>query len=200
MREREAVPLRASRCRGTAGALVLAFALALGHAHVSPAQDTTASSDTDLASARARLATYRLTVPVQGVRREALRDSFREARGGSAHEALDIPAPRGTPVIAAGDGRIVKLFHSRAGGLTVYQFDPRQEFAYYYAHLDRYAEDLHEGMEVTQGRLLGNVGTTGNAPPDAPHLHFAIFRLGPGRQWWKGTPLDPFGLLNDPVR
>jgi len=120
-------------------------------------------------------------------------------RATGSHEALDIAAPRGTPVRAVDDGRIAKLFRSVPGGITVYQFDPSARFAYYYAHLDRYADDLREGATVRAGDVIGYVGTTGNAPPDAPHLHFAIFRLGPERQWWRGTAINPYPVLRDAV-
>ncbi len=138
-----------------------------------------------------------LLIPVEGVPAGALRDVFDERRDGGArgHEAIDIAAPRGTPVLAADDGRIAKLFLSRPGGITVYQFDPSGRFAYYYAHLDRYADGLAEGQAVRRGEVIGYVGTSGNALADAPHLHFAIFRLGPERQWWKGEPVNPFGYL-----
>jgi murein DD-endopeptidase MepM/ murein hydrolase activator NlpD len=99
-------------------------------------------------------------------------------------------------VIAAGDGRVVKLFRSVAGGLTVYQFDPSEQFAYYYAHLDHYAQSLTEGMMLKRGDPIGAVGTTGNARDDSPHLHFAIFKLGPEKRWWKGSPVNAFPLLN----
>lgn len=138
-----------------------------------------------------------LIVPVQGVASSALRPAFDEPRGGSPHEALDIAAPRGTPVVAAGDGRVVKLFDSKAGGLTLYQFDPGGRFAYYYAHLDRYAEGLREGSSLTKGDVVGYVGTSGNSPPNAPHLHFAIFRLGPEQRWWQGRAIDPLPYLRD---
>ena len=143
-----------------------------------------------------RLASYRLTVPVVGVTRQNLRDTYNEHRGGRMHEALDIPARRGTRVVAAGDGRVVKLFRSIAGGLTVYQFDPSERFAYYYAHLDHYEQNLTEGMMLRRGDAIGAVGTTGNARDDSPHLHFAIFKLGPEKRWWKGSPINPFPLLN----
>lgn len=136
-----------------------------------------------------------LLLPVKGVTRSQLRDNFEEGRIGHKHEALDIMAPRGTPVLAADDGRISKLFHSLAGGLTIYQFDPAEKYAYYYAHLDRYAEGIRDGVAVKRGQVIGYVGTTGNATPGAPHLHFTIFRLGPGKQWWKGTAVDPFPYL-----
>jgi peptidoglycan LD-endopeptidase LytH len=144
----------------------------------------------------AALSGRQLAVPVQGVDPRTLRDTFAERRGDEAHEALDIPAPRGTPVVAVEAGRIAKLFTSVPGGLTIYQFDPAGRYAYYYAHLDRYAEGLAEGAEVTQGQVIGYVGSTGNARADAPHLHFAIFRLGPERQWWKGTAVNPFPYLS----
>jgi murein DD-endopeptidase MepM/ murein hydrolase activator NlpD len=139
----------------------------------------------------------RLEVPVQGVSRSQLRDSFDEARAGGlrTHEALDIMAPRGTPVRAVEDGRVAKLFRSVAGGLTIYLFDPSEMFTYYYAHLDRYADELREGQTVRRGDVIGYVGSTGNAAEDAPHLHFAIFQLGAERQWWKGTPINPYRVL-----
>jgi murein DD-endopeptidase MepM/ murein hydrolase activator NlpD len=146
------------------------------------------------------LISRRLIVPVAGIARASLRDTFTERRGPSLHEAIDIAAPRGTPVVAAGEGRIVKLFNSVPGGHTIYQFDPDQKFAYYYAHLDAYADGVKEGMPVKRGDVLGYVGTSGNAPPDAPHLHFAIFRLGPEHHWWQGTPINPYGFLNEPER
>lgn len=126
-----------------------------------------------------------------------LRDTFDDGRDGDqrGHEAIDILAPRGTPVMAVDDGRIVKQFLSKPGGTTVYQFDPTGQFAYYYAHLDRYADGLTEGQTVQRGSVIGYVGSTGNASPEAPHLHFAVFRLGPEKQWWKGEPINPFRYL-----
>jgi murein DD-endopeptidase MepM/ murein hydrolase activator NlpD len=143
-----------------------------------------------------RLTAYYLTVPVVGVTKQSLVDTYNERRGPHRHEALDIAAPLGTQVVAVGEGRIVKLFRSVAGGLTVYQFDPSERFVYYYAHLDHYAQGLKEGMTLKRGDAIGAVGTTGNARPDSPHLHFAVFRLGPEKQWWKGSPINPFTLLN----
>jgi murein DD-endopeptidase MepM/ murein hydrolase activator NlpD len=136
-------------------------------------------------------------VPVAGIPASSLTSSFHEARGGGArrHEAMDILAPRGTPVLAAVDGRVVKLFLSAAGGLTIYQFDDDERHCYYYAHLDSYAPDLNEGQEVVRGQVIGYVGTSGNAPPGTPHLHFAIHRLGPEKRWWEGEPLDPIEFL-----
>jgi murein DD-endopeptidase MepM/ murein hydrolase activator NlpD len=124
-----------------------------------------------------------------------LTDSFNQARAGHKHEALDIPAPRGTPVMGAAEGNIVKLFTSKQGGITVYQFDDSRTYCYYYAHLDRYASGLREGTLLRRGEVLGYVGTTGDASPDAPHLHFAVFKLGPEKKWWEGTAVDPLPLL-----
>lgn len=140
-----------------------------------------------------------LQVPVKGVRVGQFRDSFADRRGGGTrpHEAIDLMAPRGTPVRAVAPGRIEKLFLSVPGGNTIYQFDATGHFAYYYAHLDRYADGLAAKQEVQTGDVIGYVGSTGNASPDAPHLHFAVFVLGPERQWWKGTAVDPFGAFVD---
>ena len=137
-----------------------------------------------------------LLLPVLGVTPSQLSDTFNEIRGGKRmHEALDILAPRGTPVLATEDGRIVKLFNSVPGGLTIYQFDPTERLAYYYAHLDRYAANMAEGMQVKRGEVIAYVGSTGNANPATPHLHFAIFELGPEKRWWKGTAINPYPLL-----
>lgn len=143
-----------------------------------------------------------LLLPVQGLTANDLRDTYADGRDASqrGHEAIDLMATRGTPVLAADDGRIAKLFFSQPGGITVYQFDPSGQFAYYYAHLDRYAAGLAEGQTVRRGSLIGYVGSSGNASADAPHLHFAIFRLGPERQWWKGEPINPFGYLGGKAR
>jgi murein DD-endopeptidase MepM/ murein hydrolase activator NlpD len=135
-----------------------------------------------------------LLFPVPGVDRASLRDDFTEERSRGRHEALDILAPRDTPVLAVDDGRVAKLFNSVRGGLTVYQFEPAEAYCYYYAHLDRYADGLAEGNPVHRGEVLGYVGTTGNAPPQTPHLHFAIFKLGPEKRWWEGVAIDPFPL------
>lgn len=137
-----------------------------------------------------------LTLPVQGIKREELRDTFNEARGSSRrHEALDVLAPRHTPVLAVEDGTIAKLFLSDAGGITIYQFDPTSSYAYYYAHLERYADGVKEGAPVKRGQVIGYVGTTGNAPRDTPHLHFAIFKLTAEKKWWEGTAIDPYSVL-----
>ena len=137
----------------------------------------------------------RLLIPVVGVTQQQLRDTFDEKRGDNAHEAIDIHAPRGTPVVATDDGRVVKLFHSVPGGRTIYQADRANEFVYYYAHLDAYADGLREGNVVKRGDVIGYVGSTGNASPKAPHLHFAMLLLPPGKEWWKGTAINPFPLF-----
>ena len=147
-----------------------------------------------LAADLARLAGRRLAFPVEGFDVAWLADDFADRRGDRVHEALDIPAPRGTPVVAVDDGTVRKLFVSRAGGNTVYQFDPTETYCYYYAHLDAYAPGLAEGRQVRKGEPLGTVGTSGNSPPDRPHLHFTIFKLGPEKRWWEGTPINPFPL------
>lgn len=137
-----------------------------------------------------------LLLPVQGVQPSELADTFNQTRGSiRIHEALDIMAPRGREVVAVADGKVVKLFNSKQGGLTAYQFDPSERFSYYYAHLDRYAPGLTEGKVLKRGELVGYVGSTGNANPDAPHLHFAIFELGPEKRWWEGKPINPYPLL-----
>ncbi len=140
----------------------------------------------------------KLMIPVDGIKQAQLTDTFDQARGSQRHhEALDIMAPKGAKVYAVADGKLVKLFNSKPGGLTVYQFDPTEKYAYYYAHLDRYAENLKEGAELKRGDLVGYVGVTGNSDPNAPHLHFAVFELTPAKEWWKGTPLNPYPLLAD---
>ncbi len=137
-----------------------------------------------------------LIVPVQGMAAAQLSDTYTATRSeGRTHEAIDIMAPRGTPVLAVADGAVEKLFESKQGGLTLYQFEPSGKFVYYYAHLDRYAPGVVQGKPLRQGELIGYVGSTGNASPDGPHLHFAVFVLGPERQWWKGTPINPYPLL-----
>jgi peptidoglycan LD-endopeptidase LytH len=135
-----------------------------------------------------------LAFPVEGYDLKTLRDNFAEQRGGRVHEAIDMLAPRGTPVVAVDGGVVKKLFNSRQGGLTVYQFDPTETYAYYYAHLDRYADGLTEGKVLLKGDRVGYVGTSGNAPPGTPHLHFTIFKLGTEKRWWEGVPINPYPL------
>jgi murein DD-endopeptidase MepM/ murein hydrolase activator NlpD len=141
-----------------------------------------------------RLKARDLLIPVSGIKAASLHDAFAEDRGARRHDAIDIMAPRGTPVMAVEDGRLEKLFTSKQGGLTVYQFDPGGQYCYYYAHLDKYAAGLAQGAALHKGDVIGYVGSTGNASPEAPHLHFTIFRLGPEKHWWEGTAINPFPL------
>lgn len=137
-----------------------------------------------------------MALPIAGLTAAQVRDTFDSARpGGRAHEATDILAPRGTPVHAMVDGTITKLFYSKAGGNTIYEFDEGAVYCYYYAHLDGYAAGLSEGQHVRHGDVIGYVGTTGDASPDTPHLHLAIFKLGPEKQWWKGEAINPYPVL-----
>lgn len=138
-------------------------------------------------------------IPVEGIRANQLKSTFNEGRAGHIHHAIDILAPRGTPVLAAVDGTVRKLFLSRAGGITLYEFDRTGERSYYYAHLDGYAPGIHEGLAVHRGDVLGYVGTTGNAPEGTPHLHFAIEILPPSKEWWKGEAIDPYPILTTPA-
>lgn len=137
-----------------------------------------------------------LVIPVAGIAAVQLSDTFDDARGEArVHDAIDIMAPRGTPVIAAAAGTVEKLFTSERGGLTVYIRRPSGQWIDYYAHLDAYASGLAEGQKVRQGEAIGTVGSTGDASPDAPHLHYAINAMAPGEGWWKGRPVNPYPLL-----
>lgn len=142
------------------------------------------------------LAARKLQVPVQGMPPSRLQDTFDASRGGQRkHKAIDIMAPRGTPVVAADHGFVAKISSNRAGGLAVYQADSSGRFVYYYAHLDGYAEGLREGQALRPGDLIGYVGTTGNAPESAPHLHFAVMLLTRKGHWWGGESVNPYAAL-----
>ena len=134
-------------------------------------------------------------LPIKGLTVAEVRDTFSEVHSGHPHEAIDLLRPKGTPVQAVVSGSIRKLFLSKPGGNTIYEFDDMGVYCYYYAHLDRYVAGLHEGMRVERGEVIGFVGSTGNADPGSPHLHFAIFELGPEKQWWKGRALNPYSAL-----
>jgi peptidoglycan LD-endopeptidase LytH len=137
-----------------------------------------------------------LRVPIDGVSSETFQGGFYERRTGHPHEAVDIPAPRNTPVHAVEAGTIAKLFFSKGGGgHTIYEFDPTGRYAFYYAHLERYAEGLGDGQRVKKGQIIGYVGTSGNAPPHTPHLHFGVFELDSSHRWWKGKAIDPYPLF-----
>jgi murein DD-endopeptidase MepM/ murein hydrolase activator NlpD len=142
-----------------------------------------------------------LMVPVAGVRPEQLHDSFDDARsGGRVHHAVDILAPRGTPVVAADDGRVLRLRRNTLGGITIYAVDPTDRYVYYYAHLQRYSRALAEGAVVSKGQVIGYVGTTGDAPANVPHLHFQLMRRPNAARWWDGEPVDPTPYLALPGR
>lgn len=138
-----------------------------------------------------------LVIPVAGVEHTRIRDSFDAERDGGArrHNAIDIMAPRGTPVIAADSGRILRLGTSTLGGITIYASDPAGQLVYYYAHLDGYRAGLEEGMRIARGDTLGFVGNTGNAASTPPHLHFQVMRMRADGRYWDGEPLNPFPLL-----
>jgi len=138
-----------------------------------------------------------LRMPLDNVGAEAMKGGFQEKRGSRPHEAADLLAPRNTPVHAVQGGTIAKLFFSKAGGITIYEFDADERLCYYYAHLERYVDGLHEGQHVAKGEVIGYVGTSGNAPPNTPHLHFAIFELNADRKWWQGRPLDPYMVFKE---
>jgi murein DD-endopeptidase MepM/ murein hydrolase activator NlpD len=168
-----------------------------GHAGITPAQASTASV---AAAASAGIDTTAseagLFIPVEGVRPGQLVDTFDEERAaGRRHDAIDIPAPRGTRVLSVADGTVAKLFTSVRGGLTVYAFDTTGTIVYYYAHLDGYAPGLAEGAHLRRGELVGYVGSTGDANPEAPHLHFEIGVLGAQKHWWQSTAIDPYPVL-----
>ena len=138
-----------------------------------------------------------LAIPVAGVKREQLSDTFTQARsGGRVHDAIDIMAPHGTPVVAAAPGTLEKLFFSNGGGgITAYVRSPDGRYTFYYAHLQEYAPGLHEGQPIRQGDPIGKVGSTGNANPAGPHLHFAIHSMAPGEKWYQGEAINPYPLL-----
>ncbi len=134
-------------------------------------------------------------VPVAGMAPSALRNDYDARRGARAHRALDMMAPKGTPVLAADDGRIGRVGTTPIGGNIIYATDPDEQFVYYYAHLDRHARGLSVGDRVRKGDVIGYVGTTGNAPASVPHLHFQVMKRGNGRAWWDGPPINPWTLF-----
>jgi murein DD-endopeptidase MepM/ murein hydrolase activator NlpD len=144
-----------------------------------------------------RLRSLEMIIPVKGSQRPKIEDSFDAPRdGGRRHDAIDILAPRGTPILAAVGGTIMRVGSNALGGNTVWIVDAEQRFAFYYAHLDRYAK-IKQGTTAARGTVLGYVGTTGNAPPDVPHLHFQVMRISDPKRWWDGTPVNPFPFLMD---
>jgi murein DD-endopeptidase MepM/ murein hydrolase activator NlpD len=136
-----------------------------------------------------------LAFPVRGIEPRSIADSFTDARGATRiHNAMDIMAPRGTPVVAVDAGTVERLGNGGAGGITIYQVDEAGRYSFYYAHLDRLAAGLAVGRKVRRGEVLGYVGTTGNAPASAPHLHFAIYAIGEGKGRWGERPINPYPL------
>jgi murein DD-endopeptidase MepM/ murein hydrolase activator NlpD len=163
---------------------------------VTDSSNTAQPTGTPPASAAAPSESGSLLVPVAGVRPDQLRDTFQAARSeGRVHDAIDIPAPRGTPVLAATDGRIVKLFESVPGGTTIYQLGADNKSIYYYAHLDRYAEGVREGNVVRRGEVIAYVGDTGNAGAGNYHLHFSVSIVSDPKRYWQGTNVNPYPLL-----
>ncbi len=147
------------------------------------------------AKAIVELRAKKLQIPIAGFEISKIKGSFYEIHGGVMHGAADMLAPRNTPVHAVENGKIARLFNSKRGGLTIYQSDPTGRFVYYYAHLERYAEDIHDGDSVKRGQVIGYVGTSGNAPPNTPHLHFSV-GLGDGlKKWWVTSSVDPYEVF-----
>jgi murein DD-endopeptidase MepM/ murein hydrolase activator NlpD len=141
-----------------------------------------------------------LLMPVRGAVLTKVEDSFDAPRdGGRRHDAVDILAPRGTPIVAAAEGYVLRIGSNSLGGNVIWTSDPEQRFVYYYAHLDRYARGIRTGDRLMRGTVLGFVGTTGNAPPDLPHLHFQVMRVTDAKKWWNGTPVNPRPFLIEPV-
>ena len=147
----------------------------------------------------ARLRAMQLILPINGLKTSDIHDSFSDRRSsGKPHGAIDLPAARGTEVHAMTDGVIRKLFFSKAGGNTIYEYDPAQVYCFYYAHLDRYAAGIAEGKHVRRGEVIGYVGSTGDASPLAPHLHLEITRLDAAKHWWPpGPEINPYPLIRE---
>lgn len=166
---------------------------------VSEEARSSAPLTTDFARQVDARAARELIIPVLNVRPAELSDTFTDSRGGGErlHEAIDIMAPRGTSVIAAGPGTIEKLFRSDAGGNTLYVRSADGRTIHYYAHMEEYAEGLKEGQQLRRGQRLGTVGSSGNASAEAPHLHFAILQTTPDAAWWEpANAVNPFPLLS----
>ena len=161
----------------------------------SPSPESTQSTKGSILS-NSFVGTLKLIIPVTGVRPEQLQDTFTAARSeGRSHDAIDIMAPAGTPVLAASDGEIVRLFQSDRGGTTIYQLSPDKKLVFYYAHLQRYADGLVAGRFARQGEVIGYVGDTGNAGAGNYHLHFSIAVLADPKRYWEGTNINPYPLL-----
>ena len=151
--------------------------------------------DPDWRSAVLALQNMHLRIPLDGFDPARMKGSFYQGRGTGMHQATDMLSPRNTPIHAVSDGLIAKLFTSRFGGTTIYQFDPTNKYVFYYAHLQRYADGLADGRSVKRGAIIGYVGTSGNAPPNTPHLHFSIGILGKDQRWWEARSIDPYEVF-----
>ena len=169
---------------GAAGGVLLLMALVALQAR------GLATSD----AARGDLGGGRLRFPVPAASTGAMSNSFADPRGKRVHRAVDILAPRGSPVVAVDDGTVARLSTSQAGGVSIYQLDPSGRYCFYYAHLEGYAQGLAEGQRVTRGQVVWYVCTTGNASPGTPHLHFAISEVVVKERWWEGRAIDPYPL------
>jgi murein DD-endopeptidase MepM/ murein hydrolase activator NlpD len=194
-------PLRSTAARGVFAALALAALATPAHAQrllgtpVAQARSLAAGT-TGLAASRSADASAGLLVPVDGISRSQLRDTYNQSRSeGRTHHAIDIHAPRGTPVVAVANGTVIKLHQGARGGIAVYLMDEDGRTRYYYAHLDGYAQGLHEGQRVERGEVIGFVGDTGNAQPGDYHLHFSVAILEDSDRWWQGRNLNPYDLL-----
>jgi murein DD-endopeptidase MepM/ murein hydrolase activator NlpD len=165
-------------------------------AETPPPENTEPASDTTLVGSF--VGRLKLIIPVQGVRPDQLQDTFMDARSeGRVHDAIDIPAPAGTPVLAAADGEVAKLFQSERGGTTIYQYSADKKLIYYYAHLQRYADGLAPGKVAHQGEVIAYVGDTGNAGAGNYHLHFSISVIPNPLRYWEGTNINPYPLLRN---
>jgi len=192
----------ATRTSGPPPAAFGALSDLAGRAGFSSARDAPRASQ-PVVPRTVSISTTGLAVPVDGIRPSELADTYTQSRSGGArvHNAIDIMAPRGRPVIAAAPGTVEKLFYSRGGGgITAYVRSPDRRLLYYYAHLDAYASGLREGKQVERGTPIGTVGFTGNANPSGPHLHFAVYRMGPDDTWYEGDPINPYPLLAGKAR
>ncbi|HAF12554.1 MAG TPA: endopeptidase [Blastocatellia bacterium] len=170
---------------------------------VNPDTEVTPSQNNDRKDLTAGrfVGTLKLIIPVLGVTPDQLVDTFSDARSeGRTHDAIDIPAPAGTPVVAAADGQIVKLFQSDRGGTTIYQLSPDKKLVFYYAHLQRYVDGLVAGKFVRQGEVIGYVGDTGNAGAGNFHLHFSISVVSDPKRYWEGININPYPLLHSPTK
>ncbi len=176
-------------------ALVVPFIVSLNQPGQAITHDQIELSAEDSKTAVAELRAKNLLFPIQGVNPESVKGSFFEIRGDELHHAVDIAAPRNTPVLAAGDGKIGRLWLSKAGGNTIYEIDPTGKYSYYYAHLERYATGLKDGAPLKKGQIIAFVGTSGDAPKDCPHLHFSISKLATPGVWWPGGAIDPYEIF-----